>query len=230
MPPGSAVAAFSTTRRLSDPAGIIGSRPRAGYAVAEFVGNNDVLFGPQSQHRPIATIAVPPLEGRLPDRSDPRLSRSIPVASMSRVAGFSFTSRAKLTSRTRPRYKPRLSVTANCMANHKSAEKRIRQTAKRTAINRARVSRVRTFVKSPPAGATRAASGDNQGRAPQEHGLAQVVAAGRADQRALTRDRLDRCRGGMPQMRPDQGFLGERTASAYGQKNIPMFLFRSHCH
>jgi small subunit ribosomal protein S20 len=33
------------------------------------------------------------------------------------------------------------------MANHKSAEKRIRQTAKRTAINRARVSRVRTFVK-----------------------------------------------------------------------------------
>jgi small subunit ribosomal protein S20 len=33
------------------------------------------------------------------------------------------------------------------MANHKSAEKRIRQTAKRTAINRARKSRVRTFVK-----------------------------------------------------------------------------------
>ena len=55
--------------------------------------------------------------------------------------------RATLTSRTRPRYKPRLSVTAKCMANHKSAEKRIRQTATRTAINRARVSRVRTFVK-----------------------------------------------------------------------------------
>ncbi len=33
------------------------------------------------------------------------------------------------------------------MANHKSAEKRIRQTEKRTAINRARRSRVRTFVK-----------------------------------------------------------------------------------
>jgi small subunit ribosomal protein S20 len=33
------------------------------------------------------------------------------------------------------------------MATHKSAEKRIRQTAKRTAINRARKSRVRTFVK-----------------------------------------------------------------------------------
>ena len=33
------------------------------------------------------------------------------------------------------------------MASHKSAEKRIRQIAKRTASNRARVSRVRTFVK-----------------------------------------------------------------------------------
>jgi small subunit ribosomal protein S20 len=33
------------------------------------------------------------------------------------------------------------------MANHKSAEKRTRQTAERTAINRARASRVRTFVK-----------------------------------------------------------------------------------
>src|SRR5437868_10180504 len=75
-------------------------------------------------------------------RGDPR---GIPVPSISKVVGF--TSRAKLTSRTRPRYKPPLSVTANCMANHKSAEKRIRQAAKRTAINRARVSRVRTFVK-----------------------------------------------------------------------------------
>ncbi|PWC44849.1 30S ribosomal protein S20 [Azospirillum sp. TSO22-1] len=33
------------------------------------------------------------------------------------------------------------------MANHKSAEKRIRQTARRTEINGARVSRIRTFVK-----------------------------------------------------------------------------------
>lgn len=33
------------------------------------------------------------------------------------------------------------------MANHKSAEKRIRQTAARTEVNRARVSRIRTFVK-----------------------------------------------------------------------------------
>ncbi len=33
------------------------------------------------------------------------------------------------------------------MANHKSAEKRIRQTKRRTEVNRARVSRIRTFVK-----------------------------------------------------------------------------------
>ena len=33
------------------------------------------------------------------------------------------------------------------MAHHKSAKKRIRQTERRTAVNRARVSRIRTFVK-----------------------------------------------------------------------------------
>jgi len=33
------------------------------------------------------------------------------------------------------------------MANHKSAEKRLRQTVRRTAVNHARVSRIRTFVK-----------------------------------------------------------------------------------
>jgi len=33
------------------------------------------------------------------------------------------------------------------MATHKSAEKRFRQTEKRTATNRSRMSRVRTFVK-----------------------------------------------------------------------------------
>ena len=43
------------------------------------------------------------------------------------------------------------------MANHKSAEKRIRQTEKRTAINRSRMSRVRTFVKKVEAAI---ASGD----------------------------------------------------------------------
>jgi small subunit ribosomal protein S20 len=33
------------------------------------------------------------------------------------------------------------------MANHPSAEKRIRQTVRRTEVNSARVSRIRTFVK-----------------------------------------------------------------------------------
>jgi small subunit ribosomal protein S20 len=33
------------------------------------------------------------------------------------------------------------------MATHKSAEKRNRQTATRTAVNKARLSRIRTFVK-----------------------------------------------------------------------------------
>ena len=33
------------------------------------------------------------------------------------------------------------------MAHHKSAKKRIRQTATRTVVNRARVSRIRTFLK-----------------------------------------------------------------------------------
>lgn len=43
------------------------------------------------------------------------------------------------------------------MANHKSAEKRIRQTERRTEINRARVSRIRTFLKKVE---TAIASGD----------------------------------------------------------------------
>jgi len=33
------------------------------------------------------------------------------------------------------------------MAHHKSAKKRIRQTASRTEVNRSRVSRIRTFIK-----------------------------------------------------------------------------------
>jgi small subunit ribosomal protein S20 len=45
------------------------------------------------------------------------------------------------------------------MANHRSAEKRIRQTAQRTARNTARVSRVRTFVKKVEAAIT---SGDKE--------------------------------------------------------------------
>ena len=74
------------------------------------------------------------------------------------------------------------------MATHKSAEKRIRQTEKRTAINRARKSRVRTFVKKVETaiasgdkdaakfalarGAARIASRGQQGRAPPQHGFA----------------------------------------------------------
>ena len=43
------------------------------------------------------------------------------------------------------------------MAHHKSAEKRIRQTVRRTAVNRARASRIKTFVKKVE---TALASGD----------------------------------------------------------------------
>ena len=45
------------------------------------------------------------------------------------------------------------------MPHHKSAEKRLRQTEKRTATNRARLSRVRTFVKKVESAIS---SGDKQ--------------------------------------------------------------------
>lgn len=45
------------------------------------------------------------------------------------------------------------------MAHAKSAKKRIRQTARRTAVNRARTSRVRSFIKSVE---TAIASGDKK--------------------------------------------------------------------
>ena len=45
------------------------------------------------------------------------------------------------------------------MPHHKSAEKRLRQTEKRTAINGARLSRVRTFVKKVE---TAIATGDKE--------------------------------------------------------------------
>jgi small subunit ribosomal protein S20 len=45
------------------------------------------------------------------------------------------------------------------MAHHRSAKKRIRQTVKRTAINRARTSRIRTYVKKVEQAL---ASGDHQ--------------------------------------------------------------------
>ncbi|MGB0670567.1 MAG: 30S ribosomal protein S20 [Rhodospirillales bacterium] len=43
------------------------------------------------------------------------------------------------------------------MAHHKSAKKRIRQTARRTAVNHSRITRIRTFVKKVEAAI---ASGD----------------------------------------------------------------------
>jgi small subunit ribosomal protein S20 len=46
------------------------------------------------------------------------------------------------------------------MANHRSAEKRIRQTERHTARNRARVSRIRTFMKKVE---TAIAAGDKDG-------------------------------------------------------------------
>lgn len=45
------------------------------------------------------------------------------------------------------------------MAHHKSSIKRIRQTTRITAVNRARVSRIRTFIKSVE---TAIASGDQK--------------------------------------------------------------------
>jgi small subunit ribosomal protein S20 len=45
------------------------------------------------------------------------------------------------------------------MATHVSAEKRIRQTTRRTAVNRARLSRIRTFVKKVE---TAIAAGDKE--------------------------------------------------------------------
>jgi small subunit ribosomal protein S20 len=45
------------------------------------------------------------------------------------------------------------------MPHHRSAEKRLRQTEKRTAVNRSRLSRVRTFVKKVE---TAIASGDRE--------------------------------------------------------------------
>lgn len=45
------------------------------------------------------------------------------------------------------------------MANHQSARKRIRQTARRTAVNGARTSRIRTYIKNVE---TAIASGDKK--------------------------------------------------------------------
>src|SRR5260370_35613006 len=70
----------------------------------------------------------------------------------------------------------------------------------------------------PPVGAARAASGDNQRRASQEYGLAQVVAAGGQNKRALTKDSTDRLRGGMPQARTGAGFFVGETGGPAAKK------------
>ncbi len=88
------------------------------------------------------------------------------------------------------------------MAHHKSAEKRLRQTVKRTAINRARDSRVKSAIKSVEGAiaagkkdgaeaALKAAPADpaerrRQGRAPPEHRRAQDLPPVQAGQSALT--------------------------------------------
>ncbi len=48
------------------------------------------------------------------------------------------------------------------MAHHKSAKKRIRQTESRTEVNRARMSRIRTFVKKVEAAIASGNSADAQ--------------------------------------------------------------------
>ena len=88
------------------------------------------------------------------------------------------------------------------MPYHKSAEKRVRQTEKRTAVNGARKSRVGTYVKKVE---TAIETGDktaaqsafqeaqpelhraiNQGRDASQHGRSQTVAIGGPNQRSLS--------------------------------------------
>ena len=75
------------------------------------------------------------------------------------------------------------------MAHHRSAKKRIRQTEKRTAVNRSRMSRIKTFVRKVEDALAKgddetartafarsragAASWRDQGRPASEHGVAQ---------------------------------------------------------
>ncbi len=69
------------------------------------------------------------------------------------------------------------------MANHRSAEKRIRQTATRAAVNKARVSRIRTFVKKVE---TAIAEGN------KDAASAAFAAAGPEMQRGITKGVLHR--------------------------------------
>ncbi len=78
------------------------------------------------------------------------------------------------------------------MANHKSAEKRFRQTERRTAVNRARVSRIRTFTKqveSAIASGDKAAAADAFKAAQPElmRGVSKGVLHGNTVSRKLSR-------------------------------------------
>jgi small subunit ribosomal protein S20 len=61
------------------------------------------------------------------------------------------------------------------MAQHKSAKKRIRQTARRTAVNRARVSKLRTAIKKVE---TAIASGDRTAAAAALRAAQPVIQSG----------------------------------------------------
>jgi len=59
MPRGNAASAFSTTRRWPDPARNLSGQARGqAITVAELIGDDHVLFGPQRQHRLVPAIAV----------------------------------------------------------------------------------------------------------------------------------------------------------------------------
>jgi len=92
IPPSSAASAFSITRRLPDPARNLSGQARGqAITVAELIGDDHVLFGPQRQHRLVPAIAVVRALAA-------RLSQRITVASTSRVAAF--TGRRHCRSRT----------------------------------------------------------------------------------------------------------------------------------
>lgn len=61
------------------------------------------------------------------------------------------------------------------MAQHKSAKKRIRQTARRTAVNRARLSKIRTSIKNVE---TAIASGDKKAAEAALRAAQPVIQAG----------------------------------------------------
>ena len=74
------------------------------------------------------------------------------------------------------------------MAHHKSAKKRIRQTAKRTQVNRARMSRIRTYLRK----VEDAISGGDAGEAREALRLAQPELMRGAKKGVLHRNTVSR--------------------------------------